>query len=131
MGVRFPSVASSVFVGPLPANANETVLLVTPPLNIPLDSAGVLLAWMADVLAGTGVSTHGYRIRRGTTTAGVQVGLASWSQTIAAVQTGLSSGVYFDAPGPVAGQQYALTLVQFGATAAGTYNDGSILAFAL
>lgn len=131
MGVRFPSVASNTFVGPLPANATETVVLVTPPINEPIDNAQVILLWMADILAGTSTTSHQYRIRRGTTTAGATVNPNSWQSAVAAGAFLAMSGCYFDFPGIVAGQQYCLTVVQGAASAAGTWQDGCLLAMVL
>lgn len=131
MGVRFPSVASNTFVGPLPANATETVVLTTPPINEPIDNAQVLLYWMADITAGTAVTSHIFRIRRGTTTSGVLIGLGSWADTVVAGAFLLSSGAYADNPGVVAGQQYSLTVVQSAATGAGTWLDGALIAMVL
>lgn len=131
MGVRFPSIASSTFVGPLPANANETVILTTPQLNISLDFSQIFILWACDILAGTTTSALVFRLRRGTTVAGTLINAAAWTHTLAAGNSAAISGAYFDTPGAVAGQQYSLTVSQTAATAAGTFNDGSILAFAL
>lgn len=131
MGVRFPQVASNVFVGPLPASAVETVILVSPPLNISLDFSQIVLLWACQILAGTGTTALVFRLRRGTTAAGTLVNVAPWTLTLAAAANGIASGAYPDTPGAVAGQQYALTCSQTGATAAGTFVDGSLIAFAL
>lgn len=131
MGVRFPSQQSATFVGPLPASAAETVILTSPPLNISLDFATILIQWACDILAGTGTTALVFRLRRGTTTAGTLVNAAAWTHTLAAGNTAVMSGCYFDTPGAVAGQQYSLTVVQTAATGAGTFNDGALLAFAL
>lgn len=131
MGVRFPSVSSNSFVGPLPANANETVVLTTPPLTVPLDFAPVTLLWYFCYLAGTGNTAALFNIRRGTTVGGALVSVApDTSPAVAGAQTGYS-GIYFDVPGAVAGQQYSLTIQQFAATAAGQFKDGAFIAFAL
>ena len=65
MGVRFPSVATTTSVGVLPATGAETVVATTPPLNIPLDFAQVLLFWW--FVGNTGAGTVGLvaSIRRG------------------------------------------------------------------
>lgn len=131
MGVRFPSIASTTFVGPFPANATETVILSTPPLNVSLDFSQIFLLWACDILAGTGVTALVFRLRRGTTTAGTLINAAAWTHTIAAGNSAVLNGVYPDIPGAVAGQQYSLTCVQTGATAASTFTDGALLAFAL
>lgn len=131
MGVRFPSVASTTFIGPIPANATETVILTTPPLTLSLDFSQVILLWSCSILAGTSTTSFVFRIRRGTTAAGTTIFQTSWPFTIAAGSTFSGGGSYVDTPGAVAGQQYSFTLVQTAATVAGTYNDGALIAFAL
>lgn len=131
MGVRFPSVSITATGVVLPANANETVLAVTPPLNISLDFAQIFLTWFANMLAGTGTTALVFRLRRGTTVLGATIGNTSWPFTTVAGNNVVVGGGYPDTPGAVAGQQYALTVSQTGATAAGTLNDCAVLAFAL
>ena len=131
MGVRFPSAFSTTFVGPLPANATETVVLTTPALTLPLDSAPVFFMWCAEINAGTGTTVFAFRIRRGTTTAGAFIGLQPWNLLASVGNAPMQSGCYVDTPGAVGGQQYSLTVVQTGATVAGVWNDGALLAFAL
>jgi len=131
MGVHLPSVSSTTFVGPLPANATETIILQLPPLNLSLDNAQVILHWFANIIAGVNNTALAYRIRRGTTVTGVQVGAATWSAAVTAGNGVQLSGFYVDTPGVVGGQQYVLTVVQSAATGAGTFNDGAILAYVL
>jgi hypothetical protein len=131
MGVRFPSVQTSTFVGPFPASNAETVVLVTPPLNLPLDLATVFIQWLLAFAGGTGVTSFQYRLRRGTTAGGALVTAGIQAMAATAGVNNFHSGVYFDTPGAVAGQQYALTVQQFTATGASTFNDGSMLAFVL
>ena len=131
MGVRFPSVASNAFIGPLPANATETRLLTTPPINEPVDNAQVLLFWMANITAGTSVTSHVFRIYRGLGAPSVSIGAAIWTQTVVAGQNNIMTGTYFDLPGIVAGQVYSLTVIQTGATVAGVWADGCLTAMVL
>jgi hypothetical protein len=131
MGVRFPSVASNTFVGPLPASAAETVVLTTPPINEPVDNAQVLFVWQATIITGTSQTAVRFGLRRGTTTAGPLLGTGQWIYAIAAALQGTYGGCYFDLPGIVAGQQYSLTYIQQGATVAGTWNDGCLIAMVL
>ena len=131
MGVRFPSVQTNTFIGPLPASAAETVLCTTPPLSLPLDFAVVFLFWTFALTAGTGTTSVSFNIRRGPTITGALVTPNTWAQAIAAGALGLMSGNVFDAPGAVGGQQYSLTMTQNGATAAGTPGNVGLLAFAL
>jgi hypothetical protein len=131
MGVRFPSVASNTFVGPLPANATETVILTTPPINEPVDNAQVLLLWFTSITAGTSTTSFQFKIRRGTTITGTVILAGTCFVTVVAAQNYISSGCYFDLPGIVAGQQYSLTIIQGAATVAGTFLDGALMALVL
>ncbi len=131
MGVRLPSVASTTFVGPLPASAAETVILVTPPISEPIDNAQVILEWQASITAGTACTSLVFRIRRGTLATGTFIGANAWSFTTVAANLTTVGGLYVDSPGSVAGQQYALTVVQTAATGAGTFSDGCLLAMCL
>ena len=131
MGVRFPSVATTTFVGPLPANATETVVLTTPPINEPIDNAQVIILWCAMIQSGTATTVLSYRLRRGTTTGGAALGLTVWNQPAVVGSAFMVGGVYPDNPGIVAGQQYTLTVIQTAATGAGTWNDGCLIAMVL
>lgn len=131
MGVRFPSVQSNTFLGPLPASNVETVVLVSPPLTPSQDGAIILIFWTAVIIPGTGTASLQFNIRRGTTASGAQFLNNRFVNAVTAGAQAVTSGFYFDVPGPVGGQQYALTCVQQTATAAGTWQDGAIFAFAL
>jgi hypothetical protein len=131
MGVHFPSVSSTTFIGPLPASATETVVLTTPPINLSLDNAQVIIHWFVDILAGTNAASHIMRIRRGTTTGGTLIGASAWFNSVTAGNQVSASGTYVDTPGVVGGQQYSLTIVQSAATGAGTFNDGALVAYVL
>jgi hypothetical protein len=130
MGVRFPSVQTNTFVGPLPANATETTVLVTPFLTTPLDAAVVFLFWTATLNPGTSTTNLLYRLRRGATTAGVQLGQAVTMPAVVGSAFSVS-GCYFDTPGAVGPLQYQLSVVQTADTVAGVWTDGALLAFAL
>lgn len=131
MGVRLATVTSNTFVGPLPANATETVVLTTPPISMALDNAQVLILWDANITLGTSTTSLVFRVRRGITTAGALVIAAARTQTLAAGAGGQVCGWCFDSPGVVAGQQYCLTVVQTADTVAGVWNDGEMLAMVL
>lgn len=130
MGVHLPSVASTTFRGPLPANANETAILTTPPLNLPLDNAQVIILWSTNITAGTSVTSHVFKLRRGGGTGDTLLGASVWTETIAATEVDNASGCYVDTPGIVAGQQYTLTLIQTACTVAGVFNDGCLIVLA-
>lgn len=130
MGVRFPSVSSGTLQNPLPANATETVVALTPPLTITLDFAQIFIFWLFNITAGTGTTAVAFRVRRGNTVAGLLVSGVD-AHTLAAGNQANVIGFTVDTPGAVAGQQYCLTLLQTGATGAGVANDIVILAFSL
>lgn len=131
MGVRIGSTFSTTFIGPFPANNTETIVLTTGPVNLAVDNANVLLVWFFSILAGTGVTQIITQIRRGTQVSSPRVGISSFpSPATAAVSTSYS-GCYVDTPGVVAAVQYTATIVQTGATAASSWNDGCLMAFVL
>jgi hypothetical protein len=131
MGVRTPSIGTNTFVGPLPANANETVIYSIGPFNEPIDNAQVLLFWFFSYTPGTANSSAQFNIRRGTTVAGTRLNLQNWQNQTVAAQPFYAAGCYVDSPGIVAGVNYVLTIVQVGATAAGTLPDGAFIAMVL
>ena len=132
MGVRFPSVSSSTFVGPLPANATETVICTTPPLTLPLDFAMVMLFWEWSMTSGTATTSIIMRLRRGTTVSGTLVNTNNYTiSTPTAGNAYLLTGCFFDTPGAVGPIQYSLTTQQNAATGAGTNLEVALMAFAL
>ena len=131
MGVRFPSVASTVVVNQLPANATETVICVTPPINLPIDSAQVMLYWYIAANIGTGATAYVVRLRRGITTGAPQITAVGGTQTVVAGNGAVLGGSYVDVPGVVAEQQYALTVSQTAATGTGSITDVCLIAFVL
>ncbi len=131
MGVRYPSVASTTFVGPFPANATETVVCTSPPFTPPLDSSQIFIQWFFACLVGASITSFFYRLRRGTTTAGQLLNLNNWAIPVAAAGGFVSSGVYVDNPGAVSGQQYSLTVAQTAATGASSVPDVCLIVFAL
>lgn len=130
MGVRYPSVQSNTLVNASVGINTETVVVTSPPLNIPLDFATVFLVWFMLHTVGTTAVTTQYRLRRGTAITGALINV---SQAITAVAGNiiLGSGCYFDVPGAVAGQQYSLTCIDPASTVAGAIQDACLLAFAL
>jgi hypothetical protein len=131
MGVRFPSVATTTFIGPLPASAAETLVFTTPPINEPVDNAQVLILWSAVITPGTSTTSLVFRVRRGTLVTSPLVNAAGWGFTTVAANLLFCSGWYPDNPGVVAGQQYSLTVVQTADTVAGAFVDGSMIAMVL
>jgi hypothetical protein len=130
MGVRFPSVQSNTLLNASVGINVETPVCTTPPLNLPLDNAVVLLFWYIVHFIGTTAATTRYLIRRGTTIAGTLVNVSANLTGTAGNQV-LGSGFYFDTPGAVAGQQYTLSCIDPASTVAGGIADAALLAFVL
>jgi hypothetical protein len=131
MGVRFPSVFSNAFIGPLPASGAETICYTTSPISEPVDNAQVLIFWGFSYIPGTANTSATFTLRRGPllTSPTFQAGL--WTTTVVAGNAIITSGAYADSPGVVAGQQYTLTIQQGAATGAGTFRDGYLMAMVL
>ncbi len=130
MGVRLPSVASTTILASVPATGAETVIATSPPINISLDFAQVLIWWYVNTGSGATTTAITARIRRGTTLAGALVNIASAVLVTAAAGSELT-GCYPDTPGAVAEQQYSLTLSGTGTTGAMTTSDVAIIVFML
>jgi hypothetical protein len=131
MGVRFPSVFTNVFIGPLPANANETIVCTTPPINEPIDNAQVLLFLGFSAIAGTGQTSAAFNLRRGALVTSPTFQAGAWAILTTAGSAYAYCCAYADSPGVVAGVQYTLTIQQVGATAAGTFRDCFLIAMVL
>ncbi len=131
MGVRFPSVATTTILANVPASGADTVILTTPPLNLPLDGALVFLHW--NLVFGTGAGTVSVLVslRRGTTTAAAKINVGSLNITVTAATEVNLSGVYVDSPGAVAEQQYSVSLLGNATTGAMTNSDGALIAMVL
>lgn len=128
MGVRYPSAVTNTFIGPLPANANSTIVLTTPPMLLTVDSPQVLLFFCADITAGTTVTRHIFSINRNNVVAVFAVNLVR--QAVAGARD-LMMGCYLDNAGLASSVFYSLAVQQFGATGAGTWNDGCLIAMLL
>jgi hypothetical protein len=131
MGVRFPSVFSTTFIGPLPVGAGETVCLTTPAFTPPLDGATIVILWNASISAGASVTSNNFRIRRGVDITGVQIATNPFNLVTSGGTLNALSGIVVDTPGAVTGVQYTLTVQQISSTGAGTWRDGIVFAFAL
>lgn len=131
MGVHFPTANTTTSLAVIPASGAETVLCTTPPLNLILDFAQVLLFWELVALIGAGSAGVTFRIRRGTTTAGALVTTNAQFMSVGAGNNAFWSGTYVDTPGAVAGQQYSLTGQSTGTTGAWTNQEISLTALVL
>lgn len=132
MGVRLPSVFAVVAAAIQTTAAAETVAVITPPINIPLDSAAILLYWWLDALANTGATSGLFRIRRGSGLGGTVLQLAPQPDTFyIAGAGGQRGGCYVDVPGNVAEIQYTLTFQNTGQSGNGQIRDGCLIAMVL
>lgn len=131
MGVRMFSCFTSTFIGPLPANATDTLAMTTPGVSQAVDNGQVVLLGFAGITAGAGTTAIVLRLRRGALVTSPVFTGGAWTQTVPAGNGHLMPILYQDAPGVVAGQQYSLSVAQTGATGAGTWQDGCLMAVVL
>jgi hypothetical protein len=130
MGVRWPSVGTTASVGALASNGAESLIMTTPPLNLTLDFAQVLLLWWFTGNSGNSTTALNPKIRRGAALTSALVNVGNAIAVTAASQVSLS-GCYIDTPGAVAAQQYSLTLTGTATTGVGTFLDGCMIALSL
>lgn len=130
MGVRNASVASTTMLTSNIITTAETALVTTPPINLPIDNAGILIFASVNVTPGTATTTLAVRLRRGSGITGTQLN-AGGPYTVLVTTAYFINLTWFDSPGIVAGQQYTLTVQQAAATGNGTAFDGSIVAMVL
>lgn len=130
MGTRVPTAASITVNTPFSAAGTETVVAITPPINLSVDNALVFLHWYFDLSVGALATNVTIRLRRGSTVAGVQINQTAALTVVANNQAGYS-GCYVDTPGVGGGLVYCLTALITGGAANGNNNDVSLLAFVL
>lgn len=130
MGVRYPSSATAARLTNTIVTTTETLILTTPPLNLSLDFAQVLLFWYAIVTIGTGGTSIATNLRRGTLVTSPLVNIST-GPSVSAGSTVVLSGCYPDSPGAIGAQQYSLSLVVTLASANSTVIDGALLAVSL
>lgn len=99
--------------------ATETVVLTVPNIDTTNNQGRVLITGIIAITPGTSATAITVKIRRGTTTAGVEVGTAD-SQTGSATAPRIIPFHVEDQPGEVAGQSYVITVTETSATADGT-----------
>lgn len=131
MGVRFPSVFSTTIVNAAVVTTAQTIICQTPPLNISLDFALVILLWWITLTVGAGATAVQYFLRRGLTLTSPAVNVNATTSVVTAATQSENGGVYVDVPGAVAGQQYTLSVAFAAATGNSTINDVCMVAFAL
>lgn len=130
MGVRFPSVQSNVLVNANVAINAETLVVTTPPFNLPLDNAVVLLVWYMAHTIGTTATITQYSLRRGAALASALI-FGATNATVVAGNSVMHSGFFFDNPGAAAGLQYSLTCSDVASTGVGAIAAATLLAFTL
>lgn len=130
MGSRLPSVQSAGIVNTNIVTNAETVIVTSPPFSPSFENQVILIFWKVVITVGASTTFLQGRIRRGTTTGGVQVNVVDATPATPAINNSLS-GCYFDIPGVIAGQQYSFTVVCGNATANSTVTDACIIAMAL
>jgi len=126
MGFRLGSVSSTTIQNAaLPAS--DTIVLLSPPLNIPLDNVQVQLWWFLQMATGVGGTVIVWKVSRGSVVSGSP--LFSGSLTTVASTNVFIVGCQVDTPGAVGGVQYNLSINDNGG--GGTAQFGCILAACL
>lgn len=131
MGARNNAIGSKVIANATIVTTAETVLVVSPPISLPFDSAQVVILCRATIITGTGASFINFLIRQGVTTAGVAITGNMTLLGFAAGQTPHFTCWGLDTPSNVAGQQYCFTATLPGTSGNSTVSDVSIYAFIL
>lgn len=107
------------------ANSAETVIATTVAMSMPSPGLKVGLEFTGEITTGATTTAVVLKCRRGTTTAGAQVGATITVPCGAAVAVPLSAG-WQDAPGEVVSQQYVVTAAQTGGTGAGSVTQSML-----
>lgn len=132
MGVRFSGGGSIVLVnGSFNSGGPESIIVSSPPLSVPFDSAQVCILWFISLLAGNTAMTYNFRIRRGTAITSPLINVDEAITGPAANAKAIYSGVYIDTPGAVASQQYSLGILGAGGGTNPIINDACMYAFVL
>lgn len=130
MGVRFPSVFTFTQLNALPASAVETLLLTTPPITQPFDFAPIRVSASIAITAGTGTTAIVLNLRRGALVTSTLI-VGPCTHTLAAGSSAILHLEQYDTGAALAQVQYSLTIIQTGATVAGTTSELIMDAFIL
>lgn len=130
MGVRFPSIGTSTRITNTIVAGTDTLIVTTSPLTPSLDFGQIFLFWYVILTAATGATAYTLSLRRGALITSTLINIASLVTTAAGNGLALS-GCYVDTPGAISGQQYSVSVVPTGASAATTVTDAALIAFAL
>lgn len=129
MGVRLPSIASNaIIVGSF--NGGENILATIGPFSPSVDNAQILLQWSVAWTAGSSIQNTTFRIRRGTTVAGPQVGGAYVFPGLAS-GVAATSAVAVDSPGAAAALSYVLTAQNGAGGTNTTIQDACLMAISI
>lgn len=131
MGVRFPSVSSTTLLTSTVITVNETALITTPPINVPLDFALVMIVAFLVITPGTGSTNARALIHRGSGIGGQLVNMTVPHVTVTAGNPDTLNICYTDTPGAVAELPYTLSVLVAGATANSTIGDAALIVFVL
>jgi len=130
MGVRIASSGLSQTGGVTVTTTTETVIVISPPINLAVDNAQVLIFAYILFTPGTGTTSFAVRLKRGTTVSGTA--LNNTGGQINLTTTAYWIGVHWlDTPGIIAEQQYCATIVQSGATGNGNAVEATLTAVVL
>ena len=99
--------------------AVETVVLTMAGIDTTPNQSRVLITGIVAITPGTAATAVVVKVRRGTTTAGAEIGTVE-SQTGAGGAPRVIPYHVEDVPGEVAGQEYVVTVTETSATADGT-----------
>lgn len=130
MGVRIASSGAVNLSLPFLAGNTTTLVVATGQFGLVQDNAQVIVLYNLLVLIGTGITTFVAQVRRGNTTAGVQVNTNQTISCTAGTQQQFS-GVYIDTPGVVGAAQYNISAVPGGSVNNSQVLDACIMAFVL
>ncbi len=114
------------------AAGTETVILTTPPFELPIDSQSVLLLGYIGATIGAAVTGWTLQFRRGTLITSPAISVGTLAMSVTAGNNVSFPFMFVDTPGIVAGVQYSLTVNQTGGVATSPVQTMScLLALAL
>lgn len=130
MGVRNASVSTTNQSNTTLNTSNETIVLTSPFISLPLDNALVLIFWQFYAASGTSGTTLTLRIRRGSALTDALV-MSGQPFTAAAGATFNCAGHFIDTPGVVGPVQYTVTAQNAGSSTTGGLFSGCLSAMVL
>ncbi len=122
MGVRLASAYTTTIVNAAPANGVETIIATTPPVNLTLDNALVLMMGYILGSVGAAATSINWKLRRGNALTSALINISGNDTQVAAALFGRTI-IYFDSPGISADLPYSLTFTVNGGAAAAVITD--------